>query len=114
MFTGELLLDLPHLSQPRVQIVASLSGTLIQADVEKQLALVDVVSDETRDENLIHFLLDRSPAHGLTLLTHLCGFHHDPIRCLESGIEIRLPTIRRITISKYGALSVEQALVIQT
>jgi hypothetical protein len=57
MITEQLLANLHYISESRVQAVASLSGALIQADVERQLGFVEVVSDEARCENLICFLL---------------------------------------------------------
>jgi hypothetical protein len=86
MVAEELLPDLHCLFQCGVQVSASLSGSSIQVDAERPFALVEDISDEARDEDLIHFLLDLSRAHGLTLLASLCGFHHVVIRQLTEAV----------------------------
>jgi hypothetical protein len=91
MAAGQLLADLHSLLQWRVQVVASLSGALIQVDVERQLVCVAAVSDEAGDANSIHFMLDLSQTHGLTLLANFCGFHDDPIRALTEAVRILGP-----------------------
>jgi hypothetical protein len=64
MVAGQLLPDMHYLLQSRVHVVTSLSGALIQANLERQLMFVEGVSDETENANLVYLLLELSRRHG--------------------------------------------------